>query len=208
MPPTWWRGGAPTPAQDDRRRGAGPHRLGRRRRRDQGGGGRDQRPQSHVGRGGDRRRLPRLRRPVGAGLRVLLPRDPAAPSTALLPGAALLAIGLQALHVTVVFYLAGKLSRASEAYGALGVALVALAWLFLIGRLTVAAADLNAALWEQQVMRRPTTSAISGSTRTDRSPYRTTYATSGASTPATRWWSNGTASGCGWRLQEPRIFAF
>jgi AbrB family looped-hinge helix DNA binding protein len=40
--------------------------------------------------------------------------------------------------------------RASEVYGALGVALVALAWLFLIGRLTVAAAEVNASLWEQR----------------------------------------------------------
>jgi AbrB family looped-hinge helix DNA binding protein len=83
-----------------------------------------------------------------------LPRDRTAPWTALLPGAVLMAVGLQAIHVAVIFYFAAKLSRASEAYGALGVALVVLAWLFLIGRLTVAAADLNASLWEQREARR------------------------------------------------------
>jgi AbrB family looped-hinge helix DNA binding protein len=83
-----------------------------------------------------------------------LPRDRQAPWTALLPGAALLAVGLQAVHVAVVFYFAGRVTRASETYGALGVALVVLAWLFLIGRLTVAAADVNAALWEQRAARR------------------------------------------------------
>jgi len=84
---------------------------------------------------------------------IILPREPGTPWTALLPGAVLLAVGLQGLHVAVVFYFAAKLSRASEAYGALGVALVVLAWLFLIGRLAVAAAALNAALWEQHAVR-------------------------------------------------------
>jgi uncharacterized BrkB/YihY/UPF0761 family membrane protein len=85
---------------------------------------------------------------------LLLPRDRRAPWTALVPGAALIALGMQAVHIAVVFYFAGRLSRASETYGALGVALVVLAWLFLIGRLSVAAADLNAALWEQRAVRR------------------------------------------------------
>jgi uncharacterized BrkB/YihY/UPF0761 family membrane protein len=85
---------------------------------------------------------------------LVLPRDRLAPWTALLPGAALLAVGLQAVHIAVVFYFAGRVTRASETYGALGVAVVVLAWLFLIGRLTVAAADLNASLWEQGAARR------------------------------------------------------
>ena len=88
-----------------------------------------------------------------------LPRDRQAPWTALLPGAALLALGLQAVHVAVVFYFANRVTRASETYGALGVALVVLAWLFLIGRLSVAAADLNAALWEQRAARQAAASS-------------------------------------------------
>jgi uncharacterized BrkB/YihY/UPF0761 family membrane protein len=39
-------------------------------------------------------------------------------------------------------------------YGSLGVALVLLVPLFLFGRLAVAAAELNAALWERRVQRR------------------------------------------------------
>jgi AbrB family looped-hinge helix DNA binding protein len=79
-----------------------------------------------------------------------LPRAPDSPWTALLPGAALVALGLQAVHLVVVYYFVDRVGRASEVYGALGVALVALAWLFLIGRLTVAGAEVNASLWEQR----------------------------------------------------------
>ena len=66
----------------------------------------------------------------------------------LLPGAALLALGAQAIHLVVVLYLAPKLGRSSELYGALGAATVILLWLYLVARLIVAAAFLNAALWD------------------------------------------------------------
>ena len=42
----------------------------------------------------------------------------------LLPGAALLALGTQGIHLVVVLYLAPKLGRSSELYGALGAATV------------------------------------------------------------------------------------
>ena len=66
----------------------------------------------------------------------------------LLPGAALLALGTQGIHLVVVLYLAPKLGRSSELYGALGAATVILLWLYLVARLVVAAAFLNAALWD------------------------------------------------------------
>ena len=65
----------------------------------------------------------------------------------------LAAVGFQVLHVVVVYYFADRLGRASAVYGALGVALVVLAWLFLVGQLTVAAAELDAAIWEQRAVR-------------------------------------------------------
>jgi AbrB family looped-hinge helix DNA binding protein len=83
-----------------------------------------------------------------------LPREPGAPWTALLPGAVLFAVGLQALHLAVVYYFADKASKASSVYGGLGVALVTLTWLFLVGRLSVGAAEVNAALWEQRQLKR------------------------------------------------------
>jgi AbrB family looped-hinge helix DNA binding protein len=84
---------------------------------------------------------------------ITLPRAPGSPWGALLPGAVLTAVGLQVLHVVVVYYFVDRLGRASAVYGALGVALVVLAWLFLLGQLTVAAAELDAAIWEQRAVR-------------------------------------------------------
>ena len=45
-------------------------------------------------------------------------------------------------------YFAGKLERSAGLYGGLGLAAVFLAWLYLLGRLMVAAVNLNATLWE------------------------------------------------------------
>ena len=68
----------------------------------------------------------------------------------LLPGAILVALGTQAIHLAVVLYLAPKIGRSSQLYGALGAATVILLWLYLLARLIVAAAFLNAALWEHR----------------------------------------------------------
>jgi membrane protein len=77
------------------------------------------------------------------------------PVSSLMPGAALFAIGIELLHVATVYYLTRKLTSASELYGALGSAAVVLLWLYLIGRLVVAAASLNVALWEVARGRQP-----------------------------------------------------
>lgn len=62
------------------------------------------------------------------------------------PGAVLIAVGLEGLHLVAVLYLPGKLARASELYGALGVAAAVLVWLALMARLIVLAQVLNAVL--------------------------------------------------------------
>jgi uncharacterized BrkB/YihY/UPF0761 family membrane protein len=80
----------------------------------------------------------------------LLPRAPDAPWTALVPGALLVGVGAQALHLFTVFYITRKVSSASETYGALGAATALLLSLYLIGRLMVASAMLNAELWERR----------------------------------------------------------
>ncbi len=80
---------------------------------------------------------------------VLLPhRD--APWTALLPGAVLVAVGLEGLHLFGLLYLAPRLGRSSELYGSLGAATVILLWLYIIARLITASAFLNATLWERR----------------------------------------------------------
>jgi uncharacterized BrkB/YihY/UPF0761 family membrane protein len=71
----------------------------------------------------------------------------------LLPGAVLLAVGLQCIHVAVVFYFAPRLERSSEFYGVLGVSAVLLVWLYVVARLATAAAFLNATVWERRYAR-------------------------------------------------------
>ena len=68
----------------------------------------------------------------------------------LLPGAVLVAVGAQVLHVVVVLYIAPRLGRSSELYGTLGAATVVLLWLYLVARLFVAGAFLNAAVWHHR----------------------------------------------------------
>jgi uncharacterized BrkB/YihY/UPF0761 family membrane protein len=68
---------------------------------------------------------------------------------ALVPGAILVAIGIQLLQLVTVIYITPRLDSATAAYGALGVALVILLWLYLLGRLVVTSAMLNATLWER-----------------------------------------------------------
>ena len=83
------------------------------------------------------------------GVMWLLPHGEA-PWTALLPGAAIVAIGTQVLHLVVVLYLAPKLSHSTELYGSLGTATVVLLWLYLTARLLVSSAFLNATLWDRR----------------------------------------------------------
>lgn len=82
------------------------------------------------------------------GASLLLPHDDA-PWTALIPGALLFAIGTQAFQLAVALYLAPKLDSSRELYGPLGIAAVLLIALYLLARLVIAAAGLNATLWER-----------------------------------------------------------
>ena len=74
----------------------------------------------------------------------------AAPWTALLPGALVLAVGLQMLHAVIVYVITPWALAKQGTYGALGVAAALLVGLFLISRLIVASAVVNATLWDRQ----------------------------------------------------------
>jgi uncharacterized BrkB/YihY/UPF0761 family membrane protein len=74
-----------------------------------------------------------------------------APALALLPGALLVAVGAQVLHLATVFYLAGRLERYENVYGAIGAAAVVLVWLYVIARLLVGSATLNAVIAERRL---------------------------------------------------------
>ncbi len=80
-----------------------------------------------------------------------------APSWALLPGAAVLALGLQLMHLFTVIYIARSAASKSETYGVVGVALATLVWCYVAGRLVIATAVVNAALWHRHEQRNPKT---------------------------------------------------
>jgi uncharacterized BrkB/YihY/UPF0761 family membrane protein len=69
---------------------------------------------------------------------------------ALLPGAVIVAVGIAVLHFATIYYFAPKLTRAPALYGSLGTAATLLAWLFLIARLVVSSAFVNATLWRRR----------------------------------------------------------
>lgn len=83
-----------------------------------------------------------------------------APWRFLVPGAILVAVGTQALQLATVYLLGPQVEGKVSVYGAVGVAAVILTWLFVIARLMVASAVLNAVLHERRGRR----------SRTDRVP--------------------------------------
>ena len=68
----------------------------------------------------------------------------------LVPGALLVGIGIQAIHQFTIWFLAPKMSNATQLYGLLGVTATALFWFYILGRLIIGAATLNASLCEQR----------------------------------------------------------
>lgn len=75
----------------------------------------------------------------------LLPRADA-PWTSLVPGAVLTGVGMRLLGLGVSTYFAYRLEHSNDLYGALGLAVVMMLFLFLVARLFVAAQFLNATL--------------------------------------------------------------
>jgi membrane protein len=84
----------------------------------------------------------------------LLPHGDA-PLRALVPGAILVSLGIQFVHLGTVLFIGAKVARASATYGSLGVAFTVLAWLYILSRIVVAAAMLNAARWERRAQLPP-----------------------------------------------------
>jgi uncharacterized BrkB/YihY/UPF0761 family membrane protein len=79
----------------------------------------------------------------------LLPHAPV-PARALVPGAVLWAIGLNVLHLLTTFWIGPLVARKSNTYGAVGIALAVLFWVYVLGRIIVGSAGLNATLWRRQ----------------------------------------------------------
>ncbi len=69
-----------------------------------------------------------------------------APWRALLPGAILVAIGFQVLHVLIVEFLVPKLEKSTTLYGSLGAMTTLLFFMYFVGRLVVTSPILNSSL--------------------------------------------------------------
>lgn len=74
-----------------------------------------------------------------------LPHPPAT-ARALIPGAVLMAIGAEVLHLLTTYWIGHLVARKTHTYGAVGIALAVLLWVYILGRIIVASAGLNAAL--------------------------------------------------------------
>jgi uncharacterized BrkB/YihY/UPF0761 family membrane protein len=81
-------------------------------------------------------------------LMVTLPRGTTDPG-AVLPGAALVAIVTVGMQAVSQLYIPNRISGASDLYGGIGVAVVALGWLFIIGRVLAFSFSVNAALFDR-----------------------------------------------------------
>jgi uncharacterized BrkB/YihY/UPF0761 family membrane protein len=78
-------------------------------------------------------------------------RLPHAPVRAqqLIPGAVLVALGIEVLHLITTYWIGHLVARKSNTYGAIGIALAVLLWVYVLGRIIVASAGVNAALWRR-----------------------------------------------------------
>ena len=81
---------------------------------------------------------------------LLLPHPREVRWKALLPGAVLVGVGIEGLHLFSALYLVPRLGRSDELYGSLGAATVLLLWLYIIARLITLSAFLNATLWQRR----------------------------------------------------------
>ncbi len=70
--------------------------------------------------------------------------------TALLPGAIIVGLGVGVLHVLTLTYVVHVVTRKSDLYGAIGIALALLLWTYFAGRLLTAAIAANASLWKHR----------------------------------------------------------
>jgi uncharacterized BrkB/YihY/UPF0761 family membrane protein len=65
----------------------------------------------------------------------------------LIPGAVLVGVGIEALSILTVYWIAHLVASKTETYGAIGTALAILFWAYVLGRILTAGATLNATVW-------------------------------------------------------------
>jgi membrane protein len=79
----------------------------------------------------------------------LLPRAPETTWTALFPGAVFFAVGVEVLQFLTVYFFSRYIEDKTQTYGAIGASIAILLWAYLLGRLVVTSAFLNAERWRR-----------------------------------------------------------
>lgn len=74
-----------------------------------------------------------------------LPRPPGVADRDLVPGAILIGVGVEVMHLVTVLYLGRRLESASQLYGALGGAATMMLWTYLLARVLIGATTVNRA---------------------------------------------------------------
>jgi len=74
-------------------------------------------------------------------------RDVATPSR---PGRTVRGHRRDVMHALTTYRIGAVVARKSHTYGAIGIAVAVLSWVFVFGRILVALAGVNATLWRQQ----------------------------------------------------------
>jgi uncharacterized BrkB/YihY/UPF0761 family membrane protein len=83
-------------------------------------------------------------------VQLVMPHPDEVTWSAVVPGAVVATAGAFVLRIVTDIYLAGRLGRVDDLYGALGIASVFMAWLYLIGRLLVAMFAVSATRWRAE----------------------------------------------------------
>jgi uncharacterized BrkB/YihY/UPF0761 family membrane protein len=59
----------------------------------------------------------------------------------------LIAIGMDVLQLLTTYWIGPLVARKTNTYGAVGIALVVLLWVYVLGRIIVGSVGINAAFW-------------------------------------------------------------
>ena len=84
------------------------------------------------------------------------------------PARSFFGVGLEALHLVTVYWIAREVENKTETYGAIGFALALLLWAYLLGRLITSSAVVNETLWSRYQERRHAADAAAAHRPADR----------------------------------------
>jgi uncharacterized BrkB/YihY/UPF0761 family membrane protein len=91
----------------------------------------------------------------------VLPRAPTTTWKSLVPGGVLMGVGVAVLQFLTVYFFSRYIASKTETYGAIGASVAILVWAYLLGRLIVTSAFLNAARWRRGLEQAPPSSTTS-----------------------------------------------